>query len=442
MDSDDNNDTEVGTVNQNGAVNENHGLGSGDISEVVNGIQECSMDGVDPGVSSERTDQPSAQDVEGKTVVHLNTNNSPASDKAETKKTKGIESQKIQVKETTGTSNGSLAANIRLKQPVAKTKSFNDRYSTNSDLSKGTKHAPVVSTTHKDKLPKSKTTSSSSNIATSEGNIEKSTRESLQKVSAAISEGDSESAESASAVDTKSHTTGKLPTYSFSFKCHERAEKRKEFYTKLEERIHAQEIEKNNQQVKSKESQQAELRKLRKSLNFKATPMPSFYHEPPPKLELKKIPITRPKSPKLGRKKNSSVVEGDGDRSHRPARLSLDEKAVSRHKPDQGPVSTQPKQPHRKSLPRLPSQKTRLSKTVLEATPAPITLLQEEAPLPKSNFVPSACLDDEKSQVSDSVSVPIAQVEAEGHISDPNEALVNDETHSSLEQEPPSSLDA
>nr|AFK42718.1 unknown [Lotus japonicus] len=89
--------------------------------------------------------------------------------------------------------------------------------------------------------------------------------------------------------------------------------------------------------------------------------MPSFYQEPPPpRVELKKIPTTRAKSPKLGR--NKSSTEGNTNSSARQVRASLDEK-VFQNNPTKGINPVQQKKPLRRSLPpRLTAERISSSK--------------------------------------------------------------------------------
>ncbi|XP_024538829.1 protein WVD2-like 7 [Selaginella moellendorffii] len=103
----------------------------------------------------------------------------------------------------------------------------------------------------------------------------------------------------------------------FQLKSGERAIKRKEFYAKLAERLAAKEQEKNQIKAKSQEEKEADLRKLRRSLTFKAKPMPDFYHEQPAETKAsKKVPATRAISPRLGRLERKTSVDTHHEHHH------------------------------------------------------------------------------------------------------------------------------
>lgn len=90
--------------------------------------------------------------------------------------------------------------------------------------------------------------------------------------------------------------TAKAAPSSFGLKSDERADKRKEFSKKLGEKSNTKEAESTRLRTKSKEEKEAELRKRRQSLNFKATPMPSFYRGQ----KVSKSPLDKDGSKTLG----------------------------------------------------------------------------------------------------------------------------------------------
>lgn len=114
--------------------------------------------------------------------------------------------------------------------------------------------------------------------------------------------------------------TAPTPTQasSFTFRCEERAERRREYYTQLEERVKQKEAERKQMEARTLEEKESQLRELRKSLTYKANPVPRFYQEPvPPPPEIRKPPPTRAKSPNFtpSRRRDSLSF---GDQHHVP----------------------------------------------------------------------------------------------------------------------------
>ncbi|XP_042023494.1 protein WVD2-like 4 isoform X2 [Salvia splendens] len=111
------------------------------------------------------------------------------------------------------------------------------------------------------------------------------TRDDAEKASAQRNQGGTRSKPSETrlyrgslVMDTK-NTNISAASSSISFRSHDRAKKRKEFLKDLEAKSVAKAAENAQLSAKSKEEKDSEIRRLRKSLNFKAKPLPSFYKD-------------------------------------------------------------------------------------------------------------------------------------------------------------------
>lgn len=143
---------------------------------------------------------------------------------------------------------------------------------------------------------------------------------------------------------------------------------------------------------------------------------------------LMQIPTTRPKSPKLGRRKSSSPVdpEVNNSQSSRPSRLSLDEK-LSQNNSAKGPPPVHSKKPQRKSLPKLPSQRSSLSNATNNEKTASSSKATEV-----ENATLSCQVNEEASPVQE---VPRATLTSEAQPHKDEELVVGEQAQPTVVQE-------
>ncbi|XP_023546497.1 protein WVD2-like 7 [Cucurbita pepo subsp. pepo] len=119
----------------------------------------------------------------------------------------------------------------------------------------------------------------------------------------------------------------------FSFRSEERVAKRREFFQRLEEKANSKETVQKQPQTRCQERKKNDVTKLRQTINFEAkATQDSNQGSKLPADQINKIPVTRPRSPKLGKKTaSSSTVQNISSLPpKRPSVTSNDSKNVMR----------------------------------------------------------------------------------------------------------------
>ncbi|KAM3218858.1 protein WVD2-like 2 [Capsicum annuum] len=211
-----------------------------------------------------------------------------------------------------------------------------------------------------------------------------------------------------------------------SFKCSERSARRKEYYTKLEEKHKALEAEKQEYAARTKEEEEAAIKQLRKAMTYRANPVPSFYREgPPPKPELKKLPVTRAKSPNLTRRKScSDAVAASPEEKKASARCRHSTGVYKQGSPSPTTPKSKDRVTGRLSNGALRAKEpTKLVKAKKES-PLKETPIKEikETPVAQSNGTPMQETEEEapmkvknEASVKEIKEIPVIETEAASH---------------------------
>ncbi|XP_050232317.1 protein WVD2-like 7 isoform X4 [Mercurialis annua] len=113
----------------------------------------------------------------------------------------------------------------------------------------------------------------------------------------------------------------------FSLRTEERAARRKQ---KLEEKFNTNQAEKVQLQATLKEMAETEIKKLRRTLCFKARPLPNFYKESKAlKNDMDKDALTQLESPNPGRTPIHSMAQTTSDPSQKPSVKNSDSKQIT-----------------------------------------------------------------------------------------------------------------